>query len=145
MSRRTMIVAVALLSLAGGCLGERFVLEPADLYPPESIITNAYQPRDVPIPLGFEFQPKDSFAYVGAFRVAELRYIGEGLVERIAEFYEDQLPKHGWSYWRREGVYEITLVYVNDRNECRVSIRRLGNETYLRIRVIPRDVKPYGI
>ena len=143
---RKLLFISALISLAGsGCLGKRFVLEPGNLYPKESIIQNLYQPQDVPIPLGFEYLPKESFSYVGSFRVLDLQYEGTALVEDAARFLEDQLPKHGWSYMRREGIYGITLVYVNARSECRMTLHRLGHLTSLHVRLEPRDVKPYGL
>ena len=142
---KSLVLSVLLVGLCSGCLGTRFVMDSARLYPPESIITNQYQPRDLPIPKGFDFLPNDSFAYVGSFRVVDLQYIGDGLVEHVANFFDDQLPRDGWSYLRREGVLIITMVYVNDRNEVRLTLRRLGHKTHLRMRVLPRDVKPQGL
>ena len=142
---RSLTTAALLALLCTGCLGNRFVLDAANLYSPESIITNKYQPCDVPTPRNFDYLPKESFSYVGSFRVVDLDYTGEELVEKVMAFYDDQMPKHGWSYLRREGVYAITTVYVNARNECRVTLRRLGHRTHCRIRVLPRDVKPYGL
>lgn len=145
MVRRSLTMAALLALLCTGCFGKRFVLDAANLYAPESIITNQYQPRDVPTPKEFDYVPKESFSYVGAFRVADLDYVGAALVEKVMGFYDDQMPKHGWSYLRREGVYAITTVYVNERNECRITLRRLGDRTHCRMRVLPRDVKPYGL
>ncbi len=141
---RPHLALLALIALAsGGCLGKRFVLEPSALYPAQSIIVNDYQPRDVAIPKGFCYLPKESFAYVGSFRVVDLDYVGEDLVEDVAVFFEAQMPEHGWTYHRREGVETLTLIFVNEREECRLSLRRLGDETLFRLRLQPRDVKPY--
>lgn len=143
--RRSWVILAGLLAVASqGCLGKRFVLEPAALYPTESIIVNDYQPRDVPIPFDFQYLPKESFSYVGSFRVVDLNYIGESLVEDAAAFLEDQMPRHGWSYLRREGVHSLTLVYVNPREEVRLTLRRAEDRTYFHIRLQPRDVKPHG-
>ncbi len=145
MISKSLATMAVLALLCTGCLGKHFALDAAKLYSAESLITNQYQPRDVPTPKKFEYLPKESFSYVGAFRVTDLGYVGPGFVEKVMAFYDDQMPRHGWSYLRREGVYAITTVYVNDRNECRITLRRLGRRTFCRIRVLPRDVKPYGL
>ena len=145
MARSWLALLPLLLVLGTGCLGKRFVLSPADLYPAESIIINDYQPRDVSIPRGFEYLPKESFSYVGSFRVVDLHYNGETLVEDVAEFFEDQMPRHGWQYYRREGVTNLTLVFVNGRDECYLTLRRIENRTELNLRIQPRDVKPHKI
>ena len=145
MISKSLATAALLALLCTGCLGKYYALDAAKLYSPESLITNQYQPRDVPTPRSFDYQPKESFSYVGSFRVTDLDYVGPGLVEKVMAFYDDQMPRHGWSYMRREGVYAITTVYVNDRNECRITLRRLGRRTLCRIRVLPRDVKPYRL
>lgn len=141
---RSWLALLALLTLASqGCVGKRFVLEPGDVYPAESIIANDYQPRDVPIPLGFKYLPKESFSYVGSFRVVGLEYIGETLVEDVASFFEEQMPLHGWQLLRREQVRSLTLVFVNDREECYLGLRRIEDRTEFRLRLQPRDVKPH--
>ena len=136
-----LLVLIPLSSI--GCIGKRFVLEPGALYPVNSIIVNDYQPRDVPIPRGFQYLPKDSFEYVGAFRVVDAHFVGETLVEHVASFLEEQMPLHGWTYQRRELVRRLTLVFVSPREECTLTLRRIGKRTELHLRVVPRDVKPY--
>lgn len=142
---RSWLIPLAVLAIAcSGCLGKRFALEPAAVYPAESIIANDYQPRDVPIPRGFRYLPKESFSYVGSFRVVDLEYVGETLVEDVAEFLEDQMPLHGWQYIRREGVRSVTLVFMNAREECYLTLRRIENTTEFHLRLHPRDVKPFN-
>ncbi|MCZ6689474.1 MAG: hypothetical protein O7H41_07730 [Planctomycetota bacterium] len=141
---RCSLALLVLISLSSvGCIGKRFVLEPGALYPANSIIVNDYQPRDVPIPRGFRYLPKESHAYVGAFRVVDAHYVGETLMEQVASFLEEQMPLHGWTYQRRELVRRLTLVFVNPREECYVTMRRIDKRTELRLRLVPRDVKPY--
>jgi hypothetical protein len=145
MLRYALALGLIVTLASTGCLGKRFVMDPGQLYPPESIITNDYQPRDVPVPKGFDYLPKESFAYVGSFRVVDSLYVGPTLVEDLGRFLDEQMPLHGWTCQRREGVYTITMLYVNPRSECHIALHRLGHETYMRVKLIPRDVKPYGL
>lgn len=66
-------------------------------------VVKGYQPDDIPVPYGFEFDENASWAYLKfkesplPVRSIELVYWGDRPVEEVQNWYKEQMPIHGWT------------------------------------------------
>jgi len=126
------LALVGLLILGLGCGQER--------EPPASA-TPSMTPRlqDVPVPAGFQFNAgKSGDRLSGGFRVVEHLYEGGATVRRVAEFYRQLMPVHGWTK-REESFAGGTqrFAFEKGHDTCYISIYDDWG-TKLLIHVYPR-------
>ncbi len=122
--------------------------EPTDSVAPE---IRPLPLEDVPEPRGFSRyrSENNNFSFVeGSYRKAELHYRGGAPSAEVADFYEGQMPIHGWVRIDREQVKgRRVLVYEksvsNARYRTRLSIVEKTGWTDLEIRLDTID-KPSG-
>ncbi len=125
--------ALAVVAVFSGCAGTRplKVANPLEAEPERPL-------TDVPVPVGFIYRTKDSYILKGNYRVARLVYVGSSAVDRVAAFYEEQMPLSRWKLKRDFGVTERVLTFESEHEECSVRVQRRQGLTFLDVEIAPR-------
>ncbi|MBA7670755.1 hypothetical protein ES703_78902 [subsurface metagenome] len=95
--------------------------------------------KDIPVPTNFKHQPKESIVFADAhIRTAYIKYVSTGFVrmDDVIEFYEKQMPLHGWekNFERPEG-WQTTIFFTKKHEECEVVIDKSGDKIDLIIEI----------
>ena len=94
---------------------------------------------DVPIPNGFNFVARESFAFqTQDFRVGLLRYEGKANPDEVVLFYKEQMPLYNW---RTVNVIEYdrrVLNFEKDNQNAIITIDAQGSKVALTLAVSPR-------
>ena len=98
---------------------------------------------DVPIPVGFKALPKDSYAFESqGVRVGVLRYRGKANVDRVVNFYKEQMPMYNWNLLNSIEYGECLLNFDRDNETCIVSLLPKGSSITLTISLGPKSQMP---
>ncbi len=147
MARQTVILAlVGLLLLAQGC--DRpwtFYSDDGQRLPPPSGV--ALKPQDgspvpdVPLPDGFvAISDKCRFAWVGGVRFVDHFYQGRARLDRIIDFYHEQLIRHGWDKLADDQNNGGTIVmqYYKGRENLELHVTRTDRVATIRLLIQAR-------
>lgn len=120
----TAILALACTLGATGCAGTSVTqLEYLEL-------SHEVQYNDIPVPFGFEFDNRESWAYrkfeesAMPFRSCELVYYGDRPLRHLANWYESQMPVHDWTHERTTEDNVIHLVFSKGIEATEIELRR---------------------
>ena len=85
---------------------------------------------DIPVPAGFEYDSK-SWDYVGfpppspvAMRSCELIYWGDRTVQRLADWYMEQMPLAGWQHVRTDEVGTVHMHFQKGIEKAEIILNR---------------------
>jgi hypothetical protein len=104
---------------------------------PNSPLPSDVQLVDVPTPANFEHLSRYSYVYVHApVRNAQLVYRGFDTTERVARYYEAQMPSFGWTHKGTFGLTEKrSLIFEKAGEVCDVVAEKDDKYTKLTVTV----------
>jgi hypothetical protein len=140
--RLVLVICAVLMICAAGCRGGGVVI-PADeaaLPGQELPLASVLRFSDVPAPRGFDYLAGVSWTYVasGGVRFAELHYRGKAPLQRVVDFFEEQMPISGWQKTVSLGLEtkpKLIFKHTKKSERCTVVVERRGSYTYAVIEV----------
>jgi len=120
------LVAGALAMLVGCATAPEQELGDPLSRPPPLRVAATLQFHDLPVPMGCQYQPTDSFSAQGTgYRVGQFVYKGSGDPFNLIRFFEEQMPSNGWEKVRDLDVGSRVVLFFNKLEErCIVVIHR---------------------
>ncbi|MGB9629132.1 MAG: hypothetical protein ACPL6D_10760 [Thermodesulfobacteriota bacterium] len=109
---------------------------------PQPILTS-YRFEDIPLPSGMTLNRKESFVYETKMTKAGLLvYEGKGDMERLANFFKDQMPNYQWRLVSNFELHNVMLIYTKEGWASVIYILPQGDEMKrIEIRVGPIELK----
>lgn len=109
---------------------------------PQPILTS-YRFEDIPLPSGMTLLRKESFIYETKMTKAGLLvYEGKGDMERLANFFKDQMPNYQWRLVSNFELHNVMLIFTKEGWASVIYILPQGDEMKrIEIRVGPIDLK----
>jgi len=97
----------------------------ADLYPSRSIsekesgirkpIPTSYRFEDIPLPSGMSLNRRESFIYeTKATKAGLLVYEGRTEMEKLANFFKQQMPNHQWRMVSNFELHNVMLIFIKE-------------------------------
>ena len=78
-------------------------------------VQTSYRFDDIPIPPGMNFNRRASFVYeTKNTKTGLLIYEGKGEMERLADFYKQQMPNYEWKLLSSFELQNVMLVFVKE-------------------------------
>ena len=94
---------------------------------------------DVPVPVGFQFLDNESFAFQNELaRVGLLKYAGRPAIDRVVQFYREQMPQYNWTFLNLLEYESRVMNFEKPDQTCIVTIGRRGDRTQVTIAVAPK-------
>lgn len=136
--RRIVIALLGVLVLICGCSTvpkrEREISQ-APLLEPKALAKFS----DIPIPVGFKFEPRDSYAFESVgIRAAALKYSGRAEAEQLINFYKEQMPMYNWRLLNIVEYGERLLNFDSDSETCIIRMVSQGRKVTLIINLAPK-------
>lgn len=103
--------------------------------------TSHYRFSDVPIPAPFKLDREKSFVYeAGAskIKIGRLIYTGYGKLDELAAFYQNEMPKSGWTLVRTIEQSGIGLLYEKQGWSCLVNLSSSFFQSTVEIQLGPK-------
>lgn len=133
-----------LIAGAYGC-GDLFSFRTIREREPEKIepIATSYRFDDIPLPSGMTLNRKESFVYeTKTTRTGLLVYEGKGEMERLANFFKEQMPNHQWRLVSNFELHNVMLTFIKEGWSSVIYIQPREDETKrIEIRVGPIEIK----
>ncbi len=126
----------------------------ADLFPSRTVrergpevqqpITTSYRFEDIPLPPGMTLNRKESFVYeTKAIRTGLLIYEGKGEIDKLANFFKQQMPNYQWRLLSSFELHNVMLTFIKEGWSSVIYILPKEDETKrIEIRVGPVEMKP---
>ena len=109
---------------------------------------------DVPVPMGFQLLDNESFAFQNeAARVGLLKYIGRPEIDRVVQFYLEQMPLYHWTFLNLLEYESRIINFEKPEQTCIITVGKRGDRTQVTlaiapkggsIRAAPKALKPVG-
>ena len=117
-----------------GKTGEQIIIAPSL---PEGPSLSTMQFDDIPIPLNFKHQPKESTVYIhGNLRTANISYLGSARVEDVMDFYIKQMPQQQWIFKTSLAMgAKKKLLFEKGSERCEITIENKGGNSYLTVAI----------
>ena len=94
---------------------------------------------DVPVPVGFQFMDNESFAFQNELaRVGLLKYAGRPAIDRVVQFYREQMPQYNWTFLNLLEYESRVMNFEKPDQTCIVTIGKRGDRTQVTIAVAPK-------
>ncbi|MDI7260510.1 MAG: hypothetical protein QME90_11395 [Thermodesulfobacteriota bacterium] len=109
----------------------------------EKPIVTSYRFEDIPLPPGMNLNRKESFVYeTRATRTGLLVYEGKGEMERLANFFKEQMPNHQWRLVSNFELHNVMLTFIKEGWSSVIYILPRDDETKrIEIRVGPIEIQ----
>lgn len=106
-------------------------------------IATTYRFEDIPLPSGMTLNRKESFVYeTKTTRTGLLVYEGKGEIERLANFFKDQMPNYQWRLLSNFELHNVMLTFIKEGWSSVIYIQPQSDETKrIEIRVGPIEMK----
>jgi hypothetical protein len=106
-------------------------------------IATSYRFEGVPLPPGMNLNRKESFVYeTKATRTGLLVYEGKGEMEKLANFFKEQMPNYQWRLVSHFELYNVMLTFFKEGWSSVIYIQPQDGETKrIEIRVGPIEIK----
>ncbi|MFH1889123.1 MAG: hypothetical protein ABH806_03435 [Candidatus Omnitrophota bacterium] len=96
--------------------------------------------NDIPVPAGFKFESTESYAFESTgVRVGFLKYKGRGDIERVVNFYKDQMPLYNWNLLNVVEYGERLLNFDREQETCIVTLLAKGKNITITISLGPKS------
>ena len=131
-------LVVCILLLLFGC-AELGTKNSADTGDKDS--TSHYRFSDVPIPAPFKLDREKSFVYeagVSKIKIGRLIYTGNSKLDDLAAFYQNEMPKSGWTLVRTIEQAGIGLLYEKQGWSCLVNLSSSFLQSTVEIQLGPK-------
>ena len=94
---------------------------------------------DVPVPVGFQFIDNESFAFQNELaRVGLLKYAGRAEIDRVVQFYREQMPLYNWTFLNLLEYESRVLNFEKTDQTCIITIGHRGDRAQVTIAVAPK-------
>ena len=78
-------------------------------------IPTSYGFEDIPLPSGMTLNRKESFVYeTKATKAGLLVYEGKGEMEKLANFFKQQMPNHQWRMVSNFELHNVMLIFIKE-------------------------------
>ncbi len=138
------VVVFSLLMGTYGC-GELVSIRTVREREPERqpSVATTYRFDDIPLPAGMTLNRKESFVYeTRTTRTGLLVYEGKGEMERLANFFKQQMPNYEWRLVSNFELHNVMLTFIKEGWSSVIYILPQENETKrIEIRVGPIEMK----
>jgi len=106
-------------------------------------ILTSYRFEDIPLPSGMTLNRKESFIYeTGTTKAGLLIYEGKGDMEKLANFFKQQMPNYRWRLVSNFELHNVMLTFIKEGWSSVIYILPKEDETKrLEIRVGPIEIK----
>jgi hypothetical protein len=106
-------------------------------------ISTSYRFEDIPLPPGMTFNRKESFLYeTRATKTGLLIYEGRGEMEKLSNFFKQQMPKYEWRLVSNFELHNVMLTFIKEGWSSIIYILpQEGEMKRLEIRVGPIEIK----
>lgn len=95
---------------------------------------------DVPVPVGFRLLVNEAYSFESlGIRVGLLKYQGKGDVDRIVNFYKEQMPIYNWDLLNIVEYGQRLLNFDRDAESCIINLLNKGNNVTITISVGPKS------
>jgi len=126
-----------ILSLLAGCASifPKNKQEESGILEPQSILKFG----DIPVPVGFDLMPKDSYSFDNnGLRVGMLRYRGKANVERVVDFYKEQMAMYNWNLLNVVEYGQSIMNFDRETETCIITLLPKGKTITITISVGPK-------
>ena len=136
-ARQTIGMLLGVLLLAG-CASSSGVAKNRTVVPPLQTAA-LLKFSDVPVPVGFQFVDNESFAFQNELaRVGLLKYAGHPAMDRVVQFYREQMPLYNWTFLNLLEYESRVLNFEKPDQTCIITIGKRGDRTQVTIAVAPK-------
>ena len=106
-------------------------------------IATSYRFEDIPLPPGMTLNQKESFVYEArATKTGVLIYEGRGEMEKLSNFFKQQMPKYEWRLVSNFELHNVMLTFIKEGWSSIIYILpQEGEMRRLEIRVGPIEIK----
>ena len=106
-------------------------------------ILTSYRFEDIPLPPGMTLNRKESFLYeTRATKAGLLIYEGRGEMEKLSNFFKQEMPKYRWSLVSNFELHNVVLTFIKEGWISIITILPQEGETKrIEIRVGPIEIK----
>jgi len=106
-------------------------------------IATSYRFEDIPLPPGMTLNRKESFVYeTGTTRTGLLVYEGKGEIEKLANFFKQQMVNYQWRLVSNFELHNVMLTFIKEGWSSVIYIQPQADETKrIEIRVGPIEIK----
>lgn len=95
---------------------------------------------DIPAPAGFKFLAEESYTFESAgVRVGVLKYQGRADVERVVNFYKDQMPLYNWNLLNVIEYGERLLNFEREQESCIINLSPKGRNISIAVCLGPKS------
>lgn len=95
---------------------------------------------DLPVPVGFKLLTNESYSFESSgIRVAVLKYQGKADVDRVINFYKEQMPIYNWSLLNIVEYGQRLLNFDRETETCIVSLLPKGSTVFITITLGPKS------
>ncbi len=117
-------------------------IKPRESEKPPPLLTS-YRFEDIPLPSGMTLNRKESFVYETKMTKAGLLvYEGKGEMERLANFFKEQMPNYQWRLVSNFELHNVMLIFTKEGWASVIYILSQGEEMKrIEIRVGPIELK----
>lgn len=96
--------------------------------------------EDIPVPAGFKVVKDRSFTFQTDFtRVGLLRYTGRTHIDRVADFYKEQMPIYNWDLINFFEYGKKILNFEKGNQSCIITVEASLTGTFLTIALSPKS------
>ena len=134
-------IVVLAIAMAAGCQFPTSKGTDGEGEPPEALqVSPELRYSDIPVPRGFMYTPKESWAYEGkgSVRLADLRYRGKASLRETMEFFLEQMPISGWQKDMVVGMEtrkRLRFSHKQKSDSCEILIEKRMGTTDIQIRI----------
>ena len=106
-------------------------------------IATSYRFEDIPLPPGMTLNRKESFLYeTRATKTGLLIYEGRGEMEKLSNFFKQQMPKYQWRLVSNFELHNVMLTFIKEGWSSIIYILpQEGEMKRIEIRVGPIEIK----
>ena len=106
-------------------------------------ILTSYRFEDIPLPPGVTLNRKESFLYeTRAIKAGLLIYEGKGEMEKLSNFFKQEMPKNEWRLVSNFELHNVMLTFIKEGWSSIIYILpQDGEMKRLEIRVGPIEIK----
>ncbi len=107
------------------------------------LVTSTYRFEDIPLPSGLNLNRKESFIYeTKATKTGLLVYEGKGEIEKLANFFKQQMPNYQWRLVSNFELNNVMLTFIKEGWSSVIYIIPKEDEMKrIEIRVGPIEIK----
>ena len=106
-------------------------------------LSTSYRFEDIPLPPGMTLNRKESFIYeTRTTKAGLLTYEGKGEMEKLANFFKQQMPNYQWRLVSNFELQNVMLTFMKEGwNSIIYIVSQEGETKRIEIRVGPTEIK----